>query len=72
MHFPRERTPLWKHITALQPPPPPPGFDPLNVKQIVAEAERQLIRPGGDGRRAGLYVEVSVSERMEGGAEVLT
>lgn len=60
------------HYCLTAPPPPPPGFDPLNVKQIVAEAERQLIRPGGDGRRAGLYVEVSVSERMEGGAEVLT
>ena len=24
---------------------PPPCFDPLNVKQIAAEAERQLIRP---------------------------
>lgn len=42
---------------------PPPGFDPLNVKQIVAEDEQRLIWPvwlRGDSRRVGVYVKVSV------------
>lgn len=37
LHFPRERTPQWKHYC------PPPGFDPTGMKQVAAETWRRQL-----------------------------
>lgn len=76
LHFPRERTPQWEHITALQasPQPPPSLPPPAGLWSFQCGADRSWgsVTSGGDGRRAGLHVEASLSEATEAVAEGLS